>query len=206
MNALKSLLLDELADVYDAEHRTLEVFLKIRKASVAHELKTLLRSHSKENQRQLKKLERIFKHLGKVAKRRTCTAAAGLLKQAQATASHYKGSPAVDAALISAAQKIAHYQIAAYGCLQEWAELLGHSAAAGLLQEVLDDKQAANDALTTLAIERSNQEAMTGHGDKADASPPGDAPPEWRRGKPGANGNPSVVLPPGANPWGRFRR
>ena len=84
----------------------------------------------------------------------------GLLEEGDEIAADFKGSPAINAALISAAQKVEHYEMASYGCLHEWAGLLGNEQAARLLKEILDEEKAANEALTELARSSSNAEAL----------------------------------------------
>ena len=94
------------------------------------------------------------------AKGKTCEATKGLLEEGDEIASDFKGSPAINAALISAAQKVEHYEMASYGCLHEWAGLLGNQKAAGLLEDILKEEKAANESLTELARASSNEEAL----------------------------------------------
>ena len=164
MKTLKQLFLDELADMYDAEHRILKALPKMAAAATCSELKKAIKSHLKETQGQVKKLERVFKSFDLKPKGKTCEATVGLLEEGDEIAADFKGSPAINAALISAAQKVEHYEIASYGCLHEWAGLLGNQEAAGLLREILEEEKAANEALTTLALASSNAEAL-GEGD-----------------------------------------
>jgi ferritin-like metal-binding protein YciE len=92
----------------------------------------------------------------------------GLLEEGDEIAADFKGSPAINAALISAAQKVEHYEMASYGCLHEWAGLLGNNEAAGLLEQILEEEKAANESLTELARASSNEEAL-GESDEKDA-------------------------------------
>jgi len=108
----------------------------------------------------VKKLEQVFQAFERKAKGQTCEATVGLLEEGDEIAAEFKGSPAINAALISAAQKVEHYEMASYGCLHEWAGLLGNTKAAGLLQQILDEEKAANESLTELARASSNQEAL----------------------------------------------
>lgn len=107
-----------------------------------------------------KKVEEVFGCFDRKAKAKTCDATVGMLKEGEEMAAHFEGSPAINAALIAAAQKVEHYEMATYGCLHEWANLLGNKKAAGLLQEILDDEGATNKALTVLARASSNEDAM----------------------------------------------
>ena len=84
----------------------------------------------------------------------------GLLEEGNEIASDFKGSPAINAALISAAQKVEHYEMASYGCLHEWAALLGNEEASELLKEILDEEKAADQSLNELALASSNEEAL----------------------------------------------
>lgn len=166
MKTLKNLFLDELADIYDAERRIIKALPKMAKAATCSELKKAIQSHLKETLGQVKKLERVFKSFGLKPKGKTCEATMGLLEEADEIAADFKGSPAINAALICAAQKVEHYEIASYGCLHEWAGLLGNQEAAGLLRAILEEEKAANESLTTLALASSNAEALGESEDK----------------------------------------
>jgi len=167
MKTLKDLFLDELADMYDAERRIVKALPKMAKAATCDHLKKAILSHLKETEGHVKKLERVFQSCGEKAKGKTCEATVGLLEEGDEIAADFEGSPAINAALISAAQKVEHYEMASYGCLHEWAGLLGNTEAAGLLQEILDQEKAANESLTELARASSNEEALVA-GDAAE--------------------------------------
>jgi len=160
MKTLKKLFLDELADMYDAERRILKALPKMSKAATCQDLKAAIQSHLRETEGHVRKLEQVFQSFGEKAKGQTCEATVGLLEEGDEIAADFKGSPAINAALISAAQKVEHYEMASYGCLQEWAGLLGNDRAAGLLEQILDEEKAANETLTDLARSSSNQEAL----------------------------------------------
>jgi ferritin-like metal-binding protein YciE len=160
MKTLKDLFLDELADMYDAERRIVKALPKMARAATCNKLKTAIQSHLKETEGQVKKLEQVFQSLGLKAKGKTCEATVGLLEEGDEIAAEFKGSPAINAALIAAAQKVEHYEMASYGCLHEWAELLANKEAAGLLQEILNEEKSANESLTELARAGSNEEAL----------------------------------------------
>jgi len=160
MKTLKDLFLDELADMYDAEHRIVKALPKMAKAATCPDLKEAIQSHLKETEGHVKKLQQVFQCFGEKAKGKTCEAIVGLLAEGDEIAADFKGSPAINAALISTAQKVEHYEMASYGCLHEWAGLLGNKEAAGLLQEILDEEKAANESLTKLALAKCNQEAL----------------------------------------------
>ena len=162
MKTLKNLFLDELADMYDAERRIVKALPKLAKAATCSDLKLAFQAHLKETEGHVKKLDQVFQCFDEKAKGKTCEATVGLLEEGEEIAADFKGSPAINAALISAAQKVEHYEMASYGCLHEWAGLLGNERAAGLLEEILGEEKAANEKLTDLARASSNQEALCG--------------------------------------------
>jgi len=160
MNALKNLFLDELADRYDAEKQLVRALPKIAKTATCKTLQKLIQSHLKETVGHVKTLETVFKSFGAKARGRRCEATVGLLKEGSEIAADFKGSAALNAALISSAQKNEHYEIASYGCLREWAALLGNKEASAMLKDILLEEKAANDALIALARSSSNNEAL----------------------------------------------
>lgn len=162
MKTLKDLFLDELMDMYDAEQRIARALPKMVKAATCVHLQDALQKHLKETQGQIKNLEQVFKSIGEKAKGKKCEATVGLLEEGDEIAKEFKGSPAINAALIAAGQKVEHYEIASYGCLHEWAGLLGHEEAAELLKENLDQEKGADEALTEIARSHDNQKARDG--------------------------------------------
>jgi ferritin-like metal-binding protein YciE len=160
MKTLQNLFLDELADIYDAEHQLVKALPKMAKAATCPHLQKAILSHLEETKGHVKKVEEVFECFGAKAKASTCEATMGLLEEADEVASDFDGSPAINAALIAAAQKVEHYEMASYGCLHEWAGVLGNQDAADILEEILDEEKAANGSLTDLARERSNDEAL----------------------------------------------
>lgn len=182
MKTLKDLFRDELADMYDAERRIVKALPKMAKAATCPDLKEAIQSHLKETEGHVKKLEQVFQSFDEKAKGKTCEATVGLLEEGDEIAADFKGSPAINAALISAAQKVEHYEMASYGCLHEWAGLLGNKEAAGLLQEILDEEKAANESLTKLARASSNQEALGESDEKGSEEVADKRPANLRRG------------------------
>ncbi len=160
MKTLKDLFLNELADIYDAERRIVRALPKMAKAATCDELKRAMESHRKETEGHVTKVEEVFQSFDLKAKGQTCEATVGLLKEGEEVATEFKGSPAINAALIAAAQKVEHYEIASYGCLHEWAELLGNRKAAAVLKEILGEEKAANESLNKLAHSSVNREAL----------------------------------------------
>ena len=165
MKTLQTLFLDELADMYDAEQRIVRALPKMIKAANCTQLQAALQDHLQQTQGQVRKLDKVFKSVGAKAKGKKCEAIVGLLEEGDEIAAEYKDSPAINAAIISAAQKVEHYEIASYGCLNEWAGLLGHDAAAEMLQEILDQERWADATLTKLARSHNNEEARAGESD-----------------------------------------
>lgn len=161
MKTLNDLFLDELADMYDAEQRIVKALPKMVKAATCPDLKKAIQAHLKQTEGHVKKVEQVFQSFGEKARGQTCEATVGLLEEGDEIAAEFKGSPAINAALISAAQKVEHYEIASYGCLHEWAGLLDNDKAAGLLQEILDEEKAADHSLTGLARAGINDESLT---------------------------------------------
>jgi ferritin-like metal-binding protein YciE len=163
---LQDLFLDELADMYDAEKRIVKALPKMARAATCTDLKAAMDKHLKETEGHVRKLEQVFQAFGEKAVGKTCEATKGLLEEGDEIAEEFKDSPAINAALIAAAQKVEHYEMASYGCLHEWAGLLGNQKAAGLLEDILNEEKAANEGLTELARASSNEEALGGSADQ----------------------------------------
>jgi ferritin-like metal-binding protein YciE len=162
MKTLNDLFLDELADIYDAERRIAKALPKLARAATCPDLKAAFQSHLKETEGHVKKLEQVFLSFGKKAKGKTCEATVGLLKEGESIAAEFKGSPALNAALVGADQKVEHYEMASYGCLHEWAERLENPKAASLLKQILEEEKRANESLNELAHDSLNSEALGG--------------------------------------------
>ena len=156
---LKDLFLDELADMYDAENRIAKALPKMAKAATDEDLKTAILDHLEETKGHIEKVERVFAAFDEKAKGKKCKATVGLLEEGDEIASDNKGEPTVNAAIISACQKVEHYEIASYGTLVEWGKLLDNDEAVNLLEEILEQEKQANEKLTGLA-EDKNQEAL----------------------------------------------
>jgi ferritin-like metal-binding protein YciE len=159
MNELNELLLDELGDILYAENLLVKALPKMAKAAQSDELRDAFNSHLEETQSHVDRIKQVFESFGKPAKSKKCDAMVGLLDEGKKIMGDWKGSAALDAALICAAQKVEHYEIASYGCLCTWAELLGNDDALSLLKETLSEEEAADESLTGLAEQFANQEA-----------------------------------------------
>lgn len=156
MKTLQDAFEHTLKDVYWAENALLKALPKVSKSVNNAELKLAIDDHIKETKGHISVLEAVFKSIGQTASGEKCDAMAGLIKEADGLIEEASGH-ALDVALIGAAQAIEHYEIARYGTLREWAKVLGHEDAHGLLTSILDEEKAANAKLTALAVMAVNQ-------------------------------------------------
>ena len=158
---LDGLFHDTLKDVYFAEKKILAALPKMTKAAQSEDLKAAFEKHEGETEEQVARLEKVFAEIGEKPQGKTCAAIMGILDEGKEVMEEYKGSPALDAGLLAAAQAVEHYEIARYGTLCTWAQELGHGKSAKLLQETLDEEEATDEALTALAESVVNQEAQS---------------------------------------------
>jgi ferritin-like metal-binding protein YciE len=158
-NSIEDLLCDQLGDLYDAEQRLTKALPKMAKAAHDATLKAGFEKHLKETEGQVHRLEKAFKALGKDPKAVTCDAIKGLISEGEEVV-NAKGDPDIkDAALIAAAQRVEHYEIAGYGCARNFALRHGNQTVAQLLQETLDEEKATDARLTELAESSINPKA-----------------------------------------------
>jgi ferritin-like metal-binding protein YciE len=143
---LDNLFHDTLKDIYYAEKKILATLPKMAKAAQNDELTAAFEKHRAETERQVERLERVFDLIDKKAQGKTCDAIIGITDEGAEIMKDYKGSPALDAGLIAAAQAVEHYEISRYGTLRTWAEELGLNDAVSLLQETLDEEKATDEA------------------------------------------------------------
>jgi ferritin-like metal-binding protein YciE len=158
---LDNLFLDTLKDVYYAEKKILRTLPKMAKAANAKELAAAFEKHRDQTEVQVDRLERIFEMLGKRPQGKTCPAIDGIIEEGQEIMDDYKSSPALDAGLLAAAQAVEHYEITRYGTLKRWAEVMGMSEAALLLDETLQEESQTDEDLSALADLKVNAEALT---------------------------------------------
>src|SRR6188472_547207 len=156
---LDELFHDTLKDIYYAEKKILTALPKMAKAAQNADLTAAFEKHEGETAEQVSRLEQVFALIEKKAQGKKCAAIEGILDEGKEIMQEYKGSPALDAGLLAAAQAVEHYEISRYGTLRTWAEELGHTDAASLLQETLDEEEATDEALTKIAKTAVNQEA-----------------------------------------------
>ena len=157
---LDELFHDALKDIYYAEKKILSALPKMAKAAQNEDLRAAFEKHKTETEGQIDRLEQVFELIEEKPQGKKCAAIEGILEEGQEIIKEYKGSPALDAGLVSAAQAVEHYEIARYGTLRTWAEELGLNQAMKLLQQTLDQEEATDQALTELAESVVNQEAQ----------------------------------------------
>jgi len=151
LETMKELLLDELQDLYSAETQITKALPKMAKNSSSPELKQAFESHLQETEGHVQRLEKIFKHMKESAKGKTCEGMKGLLKEGEERIKEGGEPEVLDAGLISAAQRVEHYEIAAYGSARTYAELLNENEVARLLDETLAEEKSADQKLTKIS-------------------------------------------------------
>jgi ferritin-like metal-binding protein YciE len=156
---LDELFHDTLKDIYFAEKKILATLPKMAKAAQNEELKAAFEKHRGETEGQVERLEQVFAIIERKPQGKTCAAIVGITDEGAEIMEEYKGSPALDAGLLAAAQAVEHYEISRYGTLKAWAEELGLDDAVDLLQETLDEEEATDEALTEIAKSAINQQA-----------------------------------------------
>jgi len=156
IKTLDDLFLDTLKDIYFAEKQILKALPKMARAAQSEEGKAGFLRHRDETQGQIERLEQVFEIIGKSARGKTCEAIQGIISEGEEIMEEFKGSPALDAGLISSAQAVEHYEIARYGTLIAWADQLGHTDAVALLQANLEEEEATDQKLTQLAKAQAN--------------------------------------------------
>jgi len=160
LESLKDLYLEQLKDLHSAESQLVDALPKMADAASAPELKNAFREHLAQTRQHVERLEQIFKRLGESPKGETCEGMKGLIKEGEAMIK-MKGEPEViDAGLIAAAQRVEHYEIAGYGTVRTYAELLGEQEAVRLLERTLQEEEETDEKLTEIAETRVNEEAF----------------------------------------------
>jgi ferritin-like metal-binding protein YciE len=160
LDSLEKLFHEELKDLFNAEKQLVQNLPRMARAASSPELQAAFTSHHKETQGQVRRLERVFRELGQAPRGKQCKGMAGLMEEGKAILQEDGEDAVIDAALIAAAQRVEHYEIAAYGCLVTYAQLLGLDTAAKLLQQNLAEEEAADKALTRLAEGGLNEAAL----------------------------------------------
>jgi ferritin-like metal-binding protein YciE len=158
--SLNELFVEELRDMYDAEKRLTKALPKLAKAASSSALRTAFTEHARETEQQVTRLEQVFRAIGETARGKKCDGIMGIIEESNTAIQELDGA-VLDAALIAGAQKAEHYEIASYGTLAYFAELLGEDEAKDLLGETLDEEKAADEKLNTIAMSKVNREALT---------------------------------------------
>lgn len=151
--------IDELRDAYDAEKQLTNALPKMAKAANSPDLRSAFETHLDETRGQITRLEQVFESLDEKVRGKHCDGIAGIIEEGKAVMEEDFDEATTDACLIAGGQRAEHYEMAAYGTLVAWARAMGHSEAADLLQETLDEEKAADEKLSALAEEGINQNA-----------------------------------------------
>jgi ferritin-like metal-binding protein YciE len=156
---LHEIFVDEVRDCYDAERQLVKALPRMAKAATSTELAEAFTSHLEETRGHVTKLERVFASLDQKPRGKHCDGMAGIIEEAKSILEEDLDEDTLDAALIAAGQRAEHYEMAAYGTLVAWAQVMGHDQAAGLLEEILGEEKAADKKLSSLAEGGINQQA-----------------------------------------------
>jgi ferritin-like metal-binding protein YciE len=161
--SLQDLFVEELRDMYDGEKRLVRALPRMAKAAGSRDLQKAFTTHLRETQRQVSRLEQVFRAIGQKARGKKCDGIIGIVAEGARAMEELDG-PVLDAALIAGAQKVEHYEISAYGTLAYFADLLGEDTAKGLLGQTLEEEKATDEKLSALAKSDVNREALLGAG------------------------------------------
>lgn len=157
---LNDLFHDTLRDIYYAERKILKALPKMARNAQSEQLKNAFLKHRDETEGQVERLQQVFEIIGKNARGKTCAAIEGIVEEAEEIMDEFKGTPALDAGLLAAAQAVEHYEISRYGTLATWARELGLKDAVTLLEQTLAEESKTDEALTKLAETAVNQAAQ----------------------------------------------
>jgi ferritin-like metal-binding protein YciE len=157
--SIEQLFIDELKDIHSAEKQITKALPKMAKAASSPKLRDAFESHLQETMGQIERLDQIFKALGKSSRGKVCHGMQGVLEEGSEVLDETEKGDVRDAALISAAQRVEHYEMAAYGCVREYAKLLGQQKVADLLNQTLEEEKAADEKLGMIA-KHVNSEAL----------------------------------------------
>ena len=160
IETLQDLYLDELRDLYDAEKQLIKALPKMAQAASSSQLRTAFESHLRETEGHVTRLERIFSQLNEKPSGQSCDAMKGLIKEGDKIASNVDESPLRDAGLIGAANRVEHYEMAGYGTVRTFAEMLGFNEAVQLLEQTLQEEKEADRKLTAIAEQMVNENAL----------------------------------------------
>ena len=159
LNSLHDLYLAELQDLYDAEKQIVKALPKMAEEATSSDLRAALEEHLEQTREHVRRLEQVFRLHGEEAKGEKCEGIEGIIDEGKDVLKQDAAPMVKDAAIIASAQRVEHYEMAAYGCVRTYAEQMGHSEAARLLQQTLDEEGEADKVLTSIAQKR-NAEAI----------------------------------------------
>ncbi|MCF6367954.1 YciE/YciF ferroxidase family protein [Rhizobium halophilum] len=157
---LDDLFYETLKDIYYAERQILKALPKMARAAQDDKLKSAFTEHKDETEGQIERLKQVFEIIGKRARGKTCDAIEGIISEGEEIMEEFKGTPALDAGLLAAAQAVEHYEISRYGTLRAWAQQLGLKEAVKLLDETLSEESKTDEKLTKLAETAVNTAAQ----------------------------------------------
>ena len=160
LDTLKTLYIDELRDLYNAENQLIKALHKMAKAASSEELQEAFEKHLEQTKTHVERLEEVFEEIDEKPKGKTCKAMKGLIEEGSEILHEDGEESVIDAGIIVAAQKVEHYEIASYGSVRTYAQLLGKDSSAELLQTTLDEESEANELLNKLAEDIVNPEAL----------------------------------------------
>lgn len=151
---------ETLKDIYYAERKILRALPKLARGTQSSELRAAFEKHEEETQIHVERLQQVFDAIGKPARGKTCPAIDGIIEEGEEALQSFADSPALDASLIAAAQAVEHYEIARYGTLLRWAQVMGNKDAAKLLEQTLQEESMTDETLTQIADGSVNQAAL----------------------------------------------
>jgi ferritin-like metal-binding protein YciE len=160
VKSVNDLLLEELRDVYHAEKQLVKALPKMAKKAKSDKLRQAIEHHLEETKGQVDRLEQVFEKLDTRSRAKRCEAMEGLIEEAEEAMDEITTPEVLDAAMIAAAQKVEHYEIASYGSARALAEALGHNEVARLLEQTLDEEKQADQKLNDIALSEVNQTAL----------------------------------------------
>jgi ferritin-like metal-binding protein YciE len=171
MDSLEELMQDELKDIYDAEKQLTKALPKLAKKATAPELKDAFEEHLEQTRQHIARLEDVFEQLGMPARGKKCEGMQHLIAEGEEMIGEAEDEATRDAIMIASAQKVEHYEIASYGTLRTWANLLGKSDVASLLEETLEEEKETDQNLTSIAESFVNQQAAEGDESEEEEAP-----------------------------------
>lgn len=160
--SLEKLYIEQLRDVYNAEKQLVRALPKMAKAANSDELRSALEEHLEKTRHHVERIETILDDLGKSPSGKTCKGMSGIIDEGQEILNEDLEPEVLDAGIIASAQRVEHYEIAAYGCVRTWADLLGENEASALLEKTLEEEKETDEKLTQLSEEINVQAKGSG--------------------------------------------